>query len=73
MKLRNPEALQAFVGRGEGRIMTCAELSREAEVNRSTIDHLLSGRRKTVKKEIGRMIEQALGVPPHVIFVENRW
>lgn len=69
MKLRNPESLRAFVGKGEGRVITVVELAKQLDRTRSTIDHLLSGRRSFCSPELAAQVEEIIGVPPGIIFL----
>lgn len=69
VKLRNSDALKAFVGKGEGRIMTSAELAKRLGKSRHTIDHLLSGRRNTCPPEFAAQVEEILQVPSGIIFI----
>lgn len=71
MRIRNPEILRAFIGRGPGRLMTGAELSRKIGKSRSTVDHLLNGRMETCTAEVAQAIEGVLGVPPGIIFLSH--
>lgn len=67
--LRNKESLRSYVGRGQGKSMTGAELARRVHRSRSTIDHLLNGRMTQCTDELAEAIEGVLGAPRGVIFV----
>lgn len=72
MRLRNPDALRAYVGPEKSKRMSGRKLARYVGVHPSTIDHLLAGRMSTCTPALAADIERVLGAPPGVIFVPGK-
>jgi transcriptional regulator with XRE-family HTH domain len=65
MKLASADTLRALM---QQRDMSHARMARYAGCSKGMIDHLLAGRKKSVTPELAARIEEALDVPPGLIF-----
>lgn len=65
MHLKSAQMLRQYM---EFKDMNVRALAAQAGVSHSTIGHLHSGARNTVRPENARKIEKALGCPPGLLF-----
>lgn len=66
VELISKDALRGYM---EYKRFTVQSLADRIGVSKATIGHLRGGGRKTVGPQIARDIEEALGVPPGILFV----
>ena len=65
MRLKSAQMLRQYM---EFKDLTVRTLATQAGISHSTIGHLHSGARNTVRPENARKIEKALGCPPGLLF-----
>lgn len=70
MRLKDPELLRRYIGR-HGLNISGRELARRAGLKPAIVGHLLAGRRTTCSKATAVAIEEALGCPRNLLFVET--
>lgn len=65
MRLKDAAMLRQYM---EFKRLTIRELAHKAGVSHSTVGHLYSGRRRNARPNTARLIEEALGAPPGLLF-----
>lgn len=69
MQVRDPKLLAAYMDNGD---FSQARLARYCGCSRQFIHLLVTGERSTCTKQLGSLIEEALGVLPGTLFVQKR-
>lgn len=70
VRLKDRELLNRYIGK-QGLRISGRELARRANVSPAIVNHLRSGERTTCSKRVAVAIEEALGCPPGLLFVES--
>lgn len=70
VQLKDAELLRRYIGK-QGLDISGRELARRAKLGQAIVGHLLSGRRTTCNKRTAVAIEEALGCPSGLLFVES--
>ena len=69
MQLRDPELLAEWMSEKD---FTQSRLARYSGTSRQFIHLLVTGQRRTCTKQVGELIEEALGVVPRTLFVPHK-
>jgi transcriptional regulator with XRE-family HTH domain len=69
MRMRDPKLLVAYMEHAD---MSQARLARHADTKRQYIHMLANGQRRSCGPRIAKLIEEALGVLPGTLFMEQK-